>query len=674
MSFLFPSFLIALFAVLVPVIIHLFNFRRFKKVYFTNVRFLKEIKQETDSRSKIKHWLVLLCRILAFCFLVFAFAQPFIPVADNDTNPGTRAVSIYIDNSFSMNAGDGEMPLLERAKRISKEIINTYNEDDRFQILTNDFEGRHQRMINRDEFLGFIDELEVSPSVKKISEIVLRQKEALQKETAESKVIYILSDFQKEITDFEGDTSLNINFVPIQSSEQKNVFIDSVWFEVPVHLINQPTQLVVKIRNTGKDAVENLRMSLKLNDEVKAISDVSIEPENFAYDSIHFTVNQNGWNKGELSIEDYPITFDDNYFFTFEVAEIVNVLVINEQSGNGYLKTLFENDVLFNYNEQYVGGIDYAQLENNQLIIVENLTSIPSGLASSLTSFTEKGGALLVFPGEKIDIENYNLLLSALDANLISDRLESRRKVEKINTEQDIFKGVFEEIQENINLPDCRLNYRFSSRATSREEQLLSFSDGTSFVSRYGFGAGDFYLCATPLDIDYSNFPVHAIFVPMIYKMAIFGSKSDHIAYTISSDTKIKVRDAGSSQEMVYKIRGNELEFIPQQNSIGSKIYLGLQDQVKKSGIYEVFRDEGSSLWKIALNFDRKESVMSVYESEELESRYAGTGVTVIASLEENVSQVINELSKGVVLWKLCLILALIFFAAEILLIRFLPS
>src|SRR5258706_15952530 len=104
MNFIYPGFLFALSALVIPVVIHLFNFRKFKKIYFTNVRFLREIKQDTQSRSKIKHLLILLSRILAVSFLVLAFAQPYIPATKGVVMSGIRAVSVYIDNSFSMDA------------------------------------------------------------------------------------------------------------------------------------------------------------------------------------------------------------------------------------------------------------------------------------------------------------------------------------------------------------------------------------------------------------------------------------------------------------------------------------------------------------------------------------------------------------------------------------------
>src|SRR5690348_11567661 len=113
MNFLYPGFLFALFAVAIPVIVHLFNFRRFKKVLFTNVRFLKEIKQDTRARSNLKHLLILISRILAVIFLVLAFAQPYIPSKNHAAMKERNKVSIYIDNSFSMDAVGRNGSLIE---------------------------------------------------------------------------------------------------------------------------------------------------------------------------------------------------------------------------------------------------------------------------------------------------------------------------------------------------------------------------------------------------------------------------------------------------------------------------------------------------------------------------------------------------------------------------------
>ncbi|MCA1760722.1 MAG: BatA domain-containing protein, partial [Bacteroidales bacterium] len=101
MNFLFPTFLFALFAIVIPIIIHLFSFRRYKTVYFSHVGFLKDIKKESQKKSRLKQLLMLLARILTIIFLVFAFSQPYIPTENAATTGSGEIVGVYIDNSFS---------------------------------------------------------------------------------------------------------------------------------------------------------------------------------------------------------------------------------------------------------------------------------------------------------------------------------------------------------------------------------------------------------------------------------------------------------------------------------------------------------------------------------------------------------------------------------------------
>src|ERR1700761_60893 len=98
MHFLYSAFLFALVTLAIPVLVHLFNFRRYQKVYFSNVQFLKEIQEQQSSRRNIKERLILACRMLALLFLVFAFAKPYIP-GSNAPNAGRQQdISIFIDN------------------------------------------------------------------------------------------------------------------------------------------------------------------------------------------------------------------------------------------------------------------------------------------------------------------------------------------------------------------------------------------------------------------------------------------------------------------------------------------------------------------------------------------------------------------------------------------------
>jgi hypothetical protein len=243
MEFVNPYFLFGLFAVSIPVIIHLFNFRKFKKVYFTNVKFLRELKQETKKKSQLKHLIILILRILAIICLVLAFAQPYVPLSKNIISQDEKsAVSIYIDNSFSMEARSTDGFLIDEAKNKAAEIAQAYNSSDIFQILTNDFEGRHQRFVSRDELIEMLDEIHVSPSVKNISDVVKRQNDRFSTCQTENKISYLISDLQISISDIDRideDTTIINYFVPVYPDNTGNLYIDSCWFESPVHHINQ---------------------------------------------------------------------------------------------------------------------------------------------------------------------------------------------------------------------------------------------------------------------------------------------------------------------------------------------------------------------------------------------------------------------------------------------------
>jgi hypothetical protein len=102
MQFKHPEILYFLFLLIIPILVHLFQLRRFKKEYFTNVQFLKELSIQTRKSSKLKKWLLLCTRLLLLTFLILAFAQPFFTA--KESKKATNEMYIILDNSFSMQA------------------------------------------------------------------------------------------------------------------------------------------------------------------------------------------------------------------------------------------------------------------------------------------------------------------------------------------------------------------------------------------------------------------------------------------------------------------------------------------------------------------------------------------------------------------------------------------
>ena len=672
MQFLYPNFLYALLALAIPVIIHLFYFRRFKKVYFTNVRFLKEVKEESSARRKIKNLLVLLSRLLAVAFLVFAFAQPFIPQA-GEVKKGEKTVSVFVDNSFSMSALSEDVPLVEKAKQRAREIVSAYSVEDRFQVLTNDFEGRHQQLVSKEDALNLIDEVKISPSVKELSKVLSRQEQALNSGTSDNRVAYLVSDFQRNITDFtaDQDTSFDINLVPLQSVQEKNISIDSCWFDAPVRMINQTNTLVVKVKNHSDTPADNIRLSINHEGQQKPVGTLSIPPRSSVTDTINITIMRTGWHEAVLNITDYPVQFDDKFYFTFNVAEEINVLVINDGPPNKYLNAAFAGVDYFKINNQASNQINYSTLPEHELIVTNSLKTISTGLASELNQYVTNGGNLLVFPSANAKAEAYQNFLSGFRANELKEFDNTQRDVSQINTEEFVFNDVFENKTSNLKLPVTQGNFKLTSYTSRGEETLLSYRDGSTYLAKYKNGSGHLYLCAAPLDDAYNNLARSGeIFIPMLYKMAISTAKDQRISNIIGKDELIEADNKVSEGELVYKMKGKSEEFIPEQKIMGAKVVLGINNQVKEAGYYKLFLKEGENLGDYAFNYDRKESDLGYYSPTDL-AELAGDHIRIIETNDAtDLTPIIGERSHGVVLWRWCIILTLIFLGIEALLLR----
>jgi len=671
MQFLFPTFLFALAALAIPIIIHLFYFRRFKKVYFTNVRFLREVKEETSARSKLRNLLVLLSRILALTGLIFAFAQPFIP-QDTEVKTGNKAVSVFVDNSFSMSALSQDVPLMEKAKQRAREIVEAYAATDRFQILTNDFEGRHQRLVSKEDALTLIEEIKISPSVRNLTEVVTRQKQALASGSEEVETAYLISDFQKNVTDLKNwpDTLPEINLVPLQSVQERNIAIDTAWFEAPVQMIGQTNTLIVRVRNYSNQAAENIRLAIKYEGQTKPAGTMSIPAGAVATDTVSLTVLRTGWHEAELSVTDYPVQFDDKYFFSFHVAEQVNVLVINEESANRYLDAAFAGIPYFKAVNKPVRNLEFSQFPNYQLIVLNEVREISSGLAAELNRYARAGGNVLAFPSRNAGLAGYNSFLQGFGAASLQAYEDGAKNVGNINTSEFVFRDVFDNKSANLKLPSTKGNFR--SERSGDGETLIAYRDGSAFLSKYQADQGHLYFCAAPLDETQSDLVRNGeVFIPLLYKTAISSARNLRIAYTISRSETLESDHKVEGTQIVYKLRGPSGEFIPEQRIVGSRVFITTANQIQQAGFYDLFLQPEEIINKFAFNFDRKESDLACYVPDELQT-LVGDNIKVLEVNEEAIlTAKIEERSQGISLWRWFLVMALVFLGVEVLLLKF---
>jgi hypothetical protein len=672
MHFIYPAFLFALLTLAIPVIVHLFNFRRYQKVYFSNVQFLKEVKEQQSSRRNLRERLILISRLLALTFLVLAFARPFIP-SQNTINPRQqRAVSIFIDNSYSMQTLNSEGSLLDEAKRRAKEIAAAYSLNDRFQLLTHDFEGKHQRLLTRQEFTDAVDAVKISSQSRTLQQVVWRQQSLLQAQPGYTQSAYLISDFQKTATgsaQLKVDTGLKINLVQLKANALPNVTIDSAWLINATHRPNETEKLVVKLHNYAGEDANGIPLKLLINGTQKALGSFNIKARSVKQDTLTFSGLEQGWQQAEIQLQDNPVIFDNQFYLSFNVKAQLPVLLVNGAQPNMYLQAAFKADTFFSLVSTTDGSVNYASLNTYPLVILSDIKSISAGLSQQLKAYVSRGGTLAVFPADGADLTSYRGLLQPAGATYPEKLIAEATRVSRLNLQNTLFKTVFEDVPQNPDLPVVKKYYELTGSTQTRGESLMELPGRQAFWSGYRSGKGKIYVSAVPLQEDYSNLPRHALLLPILYRMALLSGHDQPLFYTIGKDASIETVPVQISEKAILKLKKGKQTLIPDTRQQDGNTMLFLADQIQQPGTYNLMKLD-SLVSVIAFNNNRLESDLTYLNKAELK-QIVPNDTEIIQPGKASLQATVGDANFGVQLWKLCIILALIFVAAEILLIRF---
>ncbi len=682
MRFLFPTFLFALLSIAIPVIIHLFNFRRYKTVYFSNVGFLKDVKKESHKKSRLKQLLILLARILTIVFLVFAFAQPYIPNNQEAKKQPGQLVAIYIDNSFSMNALSEQGQLLEVARNKALEIALAYPPGTKFRLFTNDLEPKHQHIFNREQFIQEVSEIPPSPNVIPLSMIFNRFANQIETDKESDKSLYFISDFQRSITDVENfrDENIYSYFMPLVPNEVANLYIDSCWVEIPAHRLNQEETIYVRIKNSSNQDYQNLPLKIYLNDSVKSITNFSVEAQNEITSSLIYTNNSPGSQLGKIEITDYPFTYDNNWFISYYVEPKLKALAIysNEtesREGLSYISALFNEDDYVQLDEMNVQSMQMSRLPEYNTIFLVNLNNFTSGFINGLTDVVRNGASVVLFPGLNNQTANNDFLMR-FGGSLITGSDTTQQKISGIDFDNKFYQHVFQKREENAVLPEIDGHLKFQENTRSAATRLLWFPNGDNALFSQPFENGRLWVFGFPLNNSNEEFARDVLFVPTIYNIVLNSLPSQAISYTIGENNSYNIPrnekiDLNSSIEI--ENRETSERFIPEKTvtSLGTRVEFG--DQIDEAGHY-LIQNDGETISTVAFNYNRNESDLRYFTTNELQSQLENSGIksaTVIKDVTRNFSDIFDEVQNGKQLWKWCILLALFFVLAEVLITRF---
>ncbi|HMN32907.1 MAG TPA: BatA domain-containing protein [Chitinophagaceae bacterium] len=671
MNFLYPFFLIAGIAIVAPIIIHLFNFKKYKKVFFPDIRFLKEIQEQTQKSSKLKHLLVLLSRIAAILFLVAAFAQPFFSKDKEKISNTPKAISIYIDNSFSMGIEKNGLSVLDIAKTKASEVIQKLNDADKVQILTNDFGFGENRFLEKNEALRFLSTISISPISKSPYSIIEKQKLLLSSEAAFQKQIIYISDFQKSSfpAQMKTEDSIKKFFVIAANYSTNNISIDTAYFETPAIAINEENPLKVKIKNNSEEEVSTT-INLNVNNQLKSVSNVHLKPKETKYEVIQYTPSNAGSQNIALYLNDYPMTFDDTFYVSAKLNASYSVAVLNQSNSNPFLSAVFRPNLQFKSVHFQVDHFNLSLLSDYSLVILNSVTNMSEPLMNALNQHLNNGGNVLCFAPTSRQLGNINSFLNKCASCSYAQFDTSKIYVSSFAKSHELFKDLFVKIPENIDLPIAYHHYEINSSSLSGEQKLFSFSNGTSFLSSFSVGNGKLYLCASSAESNASTFPKSYWFLPLIYKMAYSAVPNTINALTINKNPQLLIPNNKINDKTVYHLVSQQFDAIPEQRTFGNKMLININNAITQAGFYTLKQANANDTLSVAINYDRDESDLSYWNIDELKKMTHLKNAEWINS-NANISETIFDLQNGIPLWKVCISLVLLFLLIEMGLIRF---
>ncbi|WP_282164806.1 BatA domain-containing protein [Cellulophaga baltica] len=631
MHFKHPEILWGLFLLLIPILIHLLQLRRFKKTAFTNVKMLQQVVAESQKSRSLKKWLLLFTRMLLFTALIIAFAQPFF--AKNTVFKNKETI-IYLDNSFSMQAKKGNTSLLEVAVQ---EIVKKAPKNTPITLFTNNntFSNTTIEAIQND-----LLSLNFSQNQLPLEAITLKATSLFSTASNSIKNLIVISDFQKNNeTYLKPSKELNNYYIQLAPSKVENIAIDSIFYSPES---NETT--TIKIKLSASQDLENQPISVYNGDQL--IAKTAAEFNNTKSASVTISLPENDLILGKIQLEDAGLNYDNQFFFSRNKKEKVRILEIYGVE-TGYLERIYTAEE-FEYQKNSIAQLNYSLIESQHTIILNELESLPEALVQALNLFTQQGGTLIVIPNDGITITNYNTLLNNFGVKL-NQKIATSQEITHINFDHPIYSNVFNQKVNNFQYPEVKTYYSLDAN----QSPLLSYASNEPFL----LGKRGFYFFTSPLSSELSNFKNSPLIVPTLYNMGVESLKQQELYYTIGKNNSVTIAVEGIN-DAVLKISNATNEYIPQQQSLNNKIVLNFNEVPSEDGLFTV-KNKETNFKYLGFNYPRTESNLTYWNLENSKDIYTPTSISdLFDTLEKDDSK--NEL------WKWFVILALLFGLIEI--------
>jgi hypothetical protein len=692
MIFLNPAVLFGLLAASIPVLIHLLNLRKLKRIEFSTLAFLKELQKNKIRKIKLKQWLLLALRVLIIFFLVTAFARPTLKgVAIGGTTSAAKTTAVFIlDNTPSMSVVDSKGSYFNQAKATIKELLNQLQEGDEAALLLVSDQNNNDvnTTTNLSDFQKQVDNIKISDASGMLNNAIVKAAKILSGSQNFNKEIYILSDFQHGRLAEKGSLSnlsqllndkVRLYTFDYSGKAVYNIGIDNIKLNTQIFEKNKPVSFNITVTNYSTQAVSNLVVSLFINNNRNAQQSVSLNPGESKIVTMNAVVNSTGYIDAFAEIEDDEIMQDNRRYINFYIPKEIPVVIFTDDPADSKFINLAlratDNTGTLQITEKNLDQIASVNLSKYDVVFIIGSQNLMSGI-DRLNSYIANGGSLFLMPGSNSTLLSFQKIAKELNipspgaaiGKINSDA--NPVKFDKVDFNHPIFQDLYSnKVKKNIESPE--IYYHFKINTEGKGESIISLMDGSSFLSEYKSGKGKIFVLNTAPVLSWSNFPLKTIFAPLINKS---------VYYLASKDRTDDQTLAGSS--VLIDLRNNTSPQIKIVMPDNSEDYINLQDQsnsnyieYKKTGLtgnYKVYSGN-NIIDEFSVNTDPMESVtkyLTIKDFENYLKEIDFKGKFINVSKNEDPAKIVLQSRFGSELWRYFILLAIILAIIEMTIAR----
>jgi uncharacterized membrane protein len=690
MTFLNPAVLIGLAAASIPILIHLLNLRKLKKIEFSTLIFLKELQKNKIRRVRLKQWLLLALRVLIILMLVTAFARPTLEgISIGGTTSAAKTTAVFIlDDTFSMSVIDQKGSYFNQAIQTIKRLLNQLEEGDDvgLVLVSGDKDNELPLTSNINSLEERLNELKISGASGTINSTLISASGLISKSKNFNKEIYLLTDFQKgRIAIDENISNLNqilnekVKLYSFGFAEAAvyNIGIDALQVTTKIFEKGKPVRFEATVSNYSEQVVNNLVVSLFLGGKRSAQQSINFNPGETTVLQLEGITKQTGYVDAYVEIEDDDISMDNTRHASVYIPEVISVIILHENIADTKfiklaLQLAVENGNI-NLNEQNLSRINSVQLSSYDVVILvggnENFNT------DDLLAYLRNGGGVALFPSSVFELSGFQnlvgeiLLPSPSGIVIGSDENSDPVDFDKTDFNHPVFQNIFrDEQKKQIESPEINTYYKISPMG--KGNNLITLLDGSSFLGEYKIGNGKVFMFNVAPVLEWSDFPLKSIFAPLIYKSVYYLSakRNADIGYISGEPLNINIANRLLPQIKIEKpdrnedlinLNGNDSEFISY-----NKTYV--------SGNYNIYSGE-KLLEMISVNTNPLESNVNYITDSEFDDyltkvNFEGVHVQILKG--EDPANVILQARFGSELWRYFLIAAFVLALLEMTIAR----